>query len=104
MNAICYKCGAEKSAAIKLCDDCHALPITQDDRFVSVCLSADCLKQKNLRIASSYIQEKDEPPGFHSKVVTRARQIVAKMPEEFQLSQSISLSDIFEEDEACAIL
>ena len=98
MNAICFNCGAEKSSAIKMCEECHELPITHQDRLTSVCLSSECLRQDNLETAAKYIQKTNRLPGFHDKVIRRAEAIVSRMPEEFQLSQSFDLDEIFEEE------
>ena len=98
INAICCGCGAEKSAAIKLCNECGELPTSREDRIVSVCLSSDCLKQDNLRIAKSYIRKKNRLPGFHDKVRFEAERIVDQMPEDFQLSQSFVLEEVLMAD------
>lgn len=97
IKAICCGCGAEKSAPIKLCNECGAMPTSREDRVVSVCLSSECLKQTNLRIASLYIRKKDRLPGFHEKVKLTAERIVREMPEDFQLSQSFDLSELLED-------
>jgi len=100
IEAICSGCGAEKSAAIKLCSQCSALPTTHEDRVISVCLSSDCLRQENLQVASQYIRKKNRLPGFHRKVRLKAEKIVSEMPEDFQLSQSFVLSEaLLEEDQ-----
>lgn len=104
INAICSGCGAEKSAAIKLCNNCGALPTTEDDRKISVCLSKDCLRQDNLRIASLYIRKNKRLPGFHDKVLRKAEKIVSEMPEDFQLSQSFVLDKILFEESQVAVL
>jgi hypothetical protein len=98
IKAICCGCGAEKSAAIKLCNECGAMPTSHEDRVVSVCLSSDCLKQENLRIARKYIRTKDRLPGFHVKVRREAERIVREMPEDFQLSNSFDLDAVLFED------
>lgn len=95
IEAICFNCGAEKSSAIKLCKNCRALPSSEEDRLVSVCLSADCLRQENLRTASKYIRKKNRLPGFHKKVLVKAQKIVEEMPDQFQLSQSFIFTDSF---------
>lgn len=95
IKAVCFNCCAEKSDAIKLCDSCRALPISREDRIVSVCLSSDCLRQENLEIAARYMAKKDRLPGFHAKVRIKAEQIVDEMPDEFQISQSFDLSESF---------
>jgi hypothetical protein len=97
INAICFNCGSEKSAAIKMCSECRSLPTSEDDRIVSVCLSSDCLKQENLQIARKYMQKKDRLPGFHEKVLNKAEKIVSEMPDEFQISQSFEICDLLEE-------
>ncbi len=74
------------------------MPTTPESRLIAVCLSSDCLRQDNLRIASLYIRKKDRLPGFHDKVLDKARKIVSEMPEEFQLSQSFVLEKILLED------
>jgi len=63
-----------------------------------VCLSSDCLRQENLRVASQYIGKKKRLPGFHTKVRLKAEKIVSQMPEDFQLSQSFVLSEALFED------
>lgn len=95
INAVCFNCGAEKSAPIKLCNECREMPTSYEDRVVSVCLSKDCLRQENLSRASKYIQKKQRLPGFYTKVRRKAEQIVGKMPDTFQVSQSIDLSESF---------
>ncbi len=98
MNAVCFNCGNEKSAAIKLCANCKAMPTSHEDRILSVCLSSDCLRQENLRIASRYIDKKNRPPGFHAKVTEKAERIVDEMPDTFQISQSIEISGLLFEN------
>lgn len=98
MNAICFSCGAEKSAAIKMCQQCHELPVSRQDRLTSVCLSSSCLRQDNLVTAAKYIRKTQRLPGFHEKVLRRAEQIVSQMPEEFQLSQSFDIDEMFHEE------
>lgn len=95
IKAVCFNCGAEKSAAIKMCSSCRALPTSREDRIVSVCLSSDCLRQENLKTAVRYMAKKERLPGFHAKVRLKAEQIVDDMPEEFQVSQSFDLSESF---------
>ena len=98
ITAICSGCGAEKSAAIKLCSQCRELPTSHEERVVAVCLSEDCLRQKNLRIASLYIRKKGQLPGFRAKVKQKAERIVSQMPDDFQVSNSFVLDDsLFEE-------
>ena len=99
IKALCFNCGAEKSAAIKLCNCCRALPTSREDRIVSACLSSDCLRQDNLRTAVQYMRLKNRLPGFHDKVRRKAEQIVDAMPEEFQVSQSFDLEAVFSEEE-----
>ncbi len=99
MNAICYNCGSEKSAPIKLCVHCKELPTSHEDRVVSVCLSNECLRPENLEIASRYIQLKQRLPGFHAKVRNKAERIVSQMPEEFQISQSFDIEEALFEDQ-----
>ena len=98
IEAVCFNCGAEKSAAIKLCTSCRAMPLSDDDRLVSVCLSADCLRQENLEIASKYIKKKNRLPGFRDKVMKKAEKIVEEMPDHFQLSQSFDFTESFIEE------
>jgi len=95
INALCFSCGAEKSAAIKLCENCRALPTSHEDRVVSVCLSNDCLRQDNLEIASRYMQQKERLPGFRTKVRQKAERIVSEMPDQLQISHSFDLSESF---------
>lgn len=95
IKAVCFNCGAEKSAPIKLCENCRALPTSREDRVISVCLSSECLRQENLLIAARYMAKKERLPGFHDKVRVKAEQIVRDMPDEFQISQSIDLSESF---------
>lgn len=97
MNAICFNCGAEKSAAIKLCKECRSLPTSEQDRVVSVCLSSDCLRQENLFIARKYMRKKNRLPGFHEKVLRKAEKIVDEMPDEFQISQSFEICSLLDE-------
>ncbi|QEG24554.1 hypothetical protein [Mariniblastus fucicola] len=98
IEAVCFNCGAEKSAAIKLCGSCRSLPTSYEDRVASVCLSNECLRQDNLEVATRYIQQKKRKPGFHDKVRRKAEQIVNKMPDQFQISQSFDLSESFFEE------
>jgi len=98
MNAICFNCGCKKSSAIKMCEECHELPVNYQDRITSVCLSSDCLRQDNLVTAAKYIRKTHRLPGFHDKVIRRAESIVARMPEEFQLSQSFDIDAMFDEE------
>jgi len=99
MNAVCFNCGYEKSAAIKLCSHCNEMPISHEDRIVSVCLTLDCLREENLQIASRYMRMKNRLPGFHKKVRSKAEEIVSKMPDEFQVSYSFDLSSAFSDEE-----
>lgn len=95
IKAVCFNCGAKKSAAIKLCSSCRAMPLSNEDRMVSVCLSSDCLRQDNLIAANRYIEKKGRLPGFHEKVRLKAQKIVDEMPDQFQISQSFDLSESF---------
>ncbi|MEM7784581.1 MAG: hypothetical protein AAF939_05715 [Planctomycetota bacterium] len=100
MQAVCYKCGNEKQDPLKMCGACHALPESDEDRIVSICLSDQCLKQKHLLVATQYIKTKKKLPGIHPNVAKKARQIHAKLPRRpINASQSIELSaSFFQED------
>lgn len=95
IKAVCFNCGVEKSRAIMLCNSCHALPISREDRVISVCLSNDCLRQDNLVTAVRYMRQNERLPGFHRKVRVKAEQIVDSMPEDFQLSESFDFPESF---------
>ena len=73
------------------------MPISREDRIISVCLSGECLRQENLEIASRYIHQKDRLPGFRDKVRQKAETIVDRMPDELQVPNSFVSASFFEE-------
>ena len=96
MEAVCFKCGHEKSNPLKMCGHCQALPQSRKERIKSMCLSRTCLKTQNLIKASTYIKRKNRPPGFHEKVKVKAAELVDSMPEiGDSTSQSYDFSDSF---------
>ncbi len=97
MKAICFECGKEKSAAIKLCRHCQAMPITRREKILSVCLSSDCLRPRNLLFSQAHIFKRGLPPGFRAKVIRTAMEIVDQLPDELQVSASFELSGDFQE-------
>ncbi len=96
MNAICFECGEEKSAAMKMCGSCKALPMIRREKILSICLSSDCLKQRNLVFSQQHIFRRGRPPGFRAKVIREAMMIVDRLPDNLQVEHSFELSGEFE--------
>ncbi len=95
MQAICFRCGEEKKFALKMCSHCQALPQDRNDRIVSLSLSIQCLKEKNLIRASKYIKIKKRIPRFHENVTKRATELVEEETFDPSSSMSIELSESF---------
>ena len=102
MKAICFECGKEKSAAIKMCSHCKALPIKRREKIVSFCLSAECLTQRNLLFSQNHIFRQGRPPGFRATVIRAAMAIVDQLPDDLQVANT-EITEVFEVPEAALV-
>jgi len=102
LKAICFECGEEKSAAIKMCSRCKAMPIRRREKIVSFCLSAECLTQRNLLFSQNHIFKQGRPPGFRATVIREAMAIVDQLPDDLQVANT-EITEVFDVPEAALV-
>jgi len=76
------------------------MPITRREKIMSVCLSSECLKQRNLVFSQNHILKRGLPPGFRATVIREAMAIVDQLPDTFQVDPAFELPAEFELQEA----
>lgn len=92
MLALCFECGSKKSGALKLCKQCHAVPKTQDEKVLSLCLSLECVTQQTLNNCSKYFKKKNKAPRFKAPIVQRATEFLEEQQDGAGTNQSIEFS------------
>ncbi len=71
-SALCFKCGAKKTDATKLCNQCMSAPRSFDDLVLSYCLSSECVKPETLTKCREYLIQKKRPPKFRQPIIDAA--------------------------------
>lgn len=81
MGALCFECGNRKTGALKLCSRCGAVPKTQDEKVLSLCLSLECVTQKTLLVCQRHFEKKKRAPRFKESIVQRATKCLEEQVE-----------------------
>ncbi len=95
IRAICFRCGAQKSAPLKMCGECLVIPEIERHQLRSLCLSSDCMKQDNLKVCGKYLKKKKRLPKIHEKVIRRAQKKFRQLEAVHSNSQSMEFSSSF---------
>lgn len=106
MLALCFSCGTKKQSALKLCGQCHAVPKTQEEKVLSLCLSLECVSHQSLNTCRRYFHRKNKPPRFKPPVIKRAKDSLQEMMASSGVERSIEFSssvfnfeDLIQDDE-----
>lgn len=79
--AVCFACGRPKASPLVVCKRCVVKPISSSDKINSMAISSHCLSQKHLEAGSKYIRQYHKLPKINEKVIQKATQLIAAIPE-----------------------
>ena len=92
MQAICFKCGNNKSSPLKMCGSCHEVPKTESDQVLSLCLSVECVKPETLARCRKYFRKKQKPPRFKENIVNLATLLLDEQASNSHSNNSLEFS------------
>jgi len=92
MLALCFECGSKKNGAMRLCKQCHAVPKSDEERVLSLCLSLECVTQRTLNNCRAYFKKKNKSPRFKPPIVQRAKEFLDEQMENSSGNQSVEFS------------